>query len=181
MGDAGRELGRITATGGGGNQRRRSVPERGRAELRRTAAGPRGAGRTKRHRPPDRDPPPELPDQLGCRRRSRVAGWVDVRVARPAAAVTPRGRGWTVSARSLQSTQGMPFWAVTAPPCGPVVGITTDGVRGGLGVLTAGGVVFCALAPAPGGRSTKAAAPHGLAPAAAPTNNPDVLAFAPAP
>src|SRR5487761_777989 len=35
---------------------------------------------------------------------------------------------------SPQLTQGMPFLAMTAPPCGPVVGMTTDGFRG-LGLL----------------------------------------------
>ena len=37
-----------------------------------------------------------------------------------------------------QFTQGIPFFAITAPPCGPVVGMTTDGDSGPLEALALG-------------------------------------------
>ena len=35
--------------------------------------------------------------------------------------------GWLARSTAPQFTQGMPFFAATGPPCGPVLGITTGG------------------------------------------------------
>src|SRR5215470_18755800 len=117
MGDARRQLGRVTAGRGRGDQRRRPVPDRGGAELRGAAADPRRAGLPLHEWLPKRHPPIEIPDQLD------------------------RGHQGSVARRApadCQSTQGMPLVAVTAPPWGPVVGITTEGERGAAWVLAAG-------------------------------------------
>ncbi len=72
----------------------------------------------------------------------------------------------------------MPLTALTAPPCGPVVGITTEGVGLGLVVGLVEGLAVGTVAPAPSRTSTWSRGIDALATAVAP--NSDAILPAPA-